>query len=281
MPGLHTAFSDIERKKCMTTGNSDEERSRVSAAGGMEKSFGFRQVSEDEKQTLVNRVFHSVARKYDIMNDVMSGGMHRLWKDVMVTWLSPPRMSGWRALDVAGGTGDIAFRMIEASGRYAHVTVLDINSSMLDIGRERAVKKGLADYVDFVEANAEALPFADNHFDAYTIAFGIRNVPHVNKALEEARRVLKPGGRFMCLEFSEVEIPILDKLYDLWSFHGIPRIGQIIAGDADSYRYLVESIRKFPGQKDFAAMIGKAGFARVNYRNLTGGIAAVHSGRKI
>jgi len=278
---VQAACSDVERKGYMTTGISDEERSRISAAGGMEKSFGFKQVEEAEKQNLVNSVFHSVARNYDIMNDVMSAGMHRLWKDAMVAWLSPPRNHGWQVLDVAGGTGDVAFRILEASCRHAHATVLDINSSMLEVGHERAVKKGLADDMDFVEANAEALPFEDNRFDAYTIAFGIRNVPHIDKALEEALRVLKPGGRFMCLEFSEVEMPILDRLYDFWSFHGIPRIGQMIAGDAGSYRYLVESIRKFPCQKDFAAMIEKAGFSRVSYRNLTGGIAAIHAGWKI
>jgi len=265
----------------MTTAIRDEERDRINAAGGMEKSFGFRRVDEAEKQDLVNHVFHSVARKYDIMNDIMSGGMHRLWKDAMVAWLSAPRVPGWSVLDVAGGTGDIAWRILKASGFHARATVLDINSSMLEVGRARAVKKGYADHVDFVEANAESLPFADNSFDAYTIAFGIRNVPHIDKALAEAWRVLKPGGRFLCLEFSEVQMPLLDRFYDLWSFHGIPRVGQMIAGDADSYRYLVESIRKFPGQQDFAAMIRQAGFGRVTYRDLTGGIAALHSGWKI
>ncbi|AQS40827.1 MAG: Ubiquinone/menaquinone biosynthesis C-methyltransferase UbiE [Candidatus Tokpelaia hoelldobleri] len=265
----------------MTTTTPDMREARIGSTGGMEKSFGFQQVAEQDKQTLVNDVFHSVARKYDIMNDVMSGGMHRLWKDAMVAWLPPPRSPNWQVLDVAGGTADIAFRMIRASGGLGHATVLDINSSMLEVGRGRAEKKRLAGNMDFVEANAELLPFEDNRFDAYTIAFGIRNVPHIDKALSEAYRVLKPGGRFMCLEFSEVEIPLLDKLYDLWSFHGIPRVGQMIAGDADSYRYLIESIRKFPRQKDFAAMIERAGFSRVSYRNLTGGIAAIHSGWKI
>ncbi|RCL02329.1 MAG: 4-benzoquinol methylase [Candidatus Tokpelaia sp. JSC189] len=260
---------------------SNEERSRITPAGGMEKSFGFKQVDALEKQNLINEVFHSVARKYDIMNDVISVGMHRLWKDAMAIWLSPPETHSWHVLDVAGGTGDIAFRILKASRYHAHATVLDINNSMLEVGRERAVKKSLTDYIDFVEANAEFLPFTDNYFDAYTIAFGIRNVPHIDKALEEALRVLKPGGRFICLEFSEVEMPILDKLYDFWSFHGIPRIGQMIAGDASSYRYLVESIRRFPRQKDFSAMIGNAGFSRVSYRNLTAGIAAIHSGWKI
>ena len=265
----------------MATEDIKDSNSRVGSLGGMENSFGFKAVKEDEKQNMVNNVFHSVARKYDVMNDVMSVGMHRLWKDAMVAWLSPPHIDGWSVLDVAGGTGDISFKIIEASGRHAHATVLDINGSMLEVGRERAEKKGLLNHCNFVEANAEKLPFDDRQFDAYTIAFGIRNVPHIDKALSEAFRVLKPGGRFMCLEFSEVELPILDKVYDLWSFHGIPRVGQMIAGDADSYRYLVESIRKFPRQNDFADMIRSAGFSRVSYRNLTGGIAAIHSGWKI
>jgi len=258
-------------------GSSD----RVGARGGMENSFGFRKVGEDEKQGLVNEVFHRVASRYDLMNDLMSAGMHRVWKDAMVSWLSPPKREGWRVLDVAGGTGDIAFRILEASGRKAHATVLDINGSMLAVGHDRAVKKGLADNVEFVEANAEELPFADNCFDAYTIAFGIRNVPHIDRALSEAYRVLKPGGRFLCLEFSEVEMPVLDRIYDAWSFNAIPRIGQMVAGDADSYRYLVESIRKFPKQADFAAMIEAAGFERVTWRNYSGGIAALHSGWKL
>ncbi|ENT02974.1 bifunctional demethylmenaquinone methyltransferase/2-methoxy-6-polyprenyl-1,4-benzoquinol methylase UbiE [Brucella sp. 63/311] len=254
---------------------------RVGASGGMEHSFGFKAVDENEKQGLVNDVFHKVAKRYDIMNDLMSAGMHRVWKDAMVAWLAPSKRPGWTSLDVAGGTGDIAFRIVEASGRQAHVTILDINGSMLGVGRERAIKKGLIDNLEFVEANAEELPFEDNSFDAYTIAFGIRNVPHIDKALSEAYRVLKPGGRFLCLEFSEVELPVLDKVYDEWSFRAIPRIGKMITGDADSYSYLVESIRKFPKQQDFAAMIEKAGFERVSYRNFTGDIAALHSGWKL
>jgi len=257
------------------------ETARIGAHGGMEQSFGFQKVAEADKQKLVNTVFHSVAGKYDIMNDIMSGGLHRLWKNALVAWLAPPRRPGWRVLDVAGGTGDIAFRMIRASGGQGRATVLDINGSMLQVGKARAAAKGLADKVDFVEANAEKLPFADACFDAYTIAFGIRNVPHIAAALSEARRVLKPGGRFLCLEFSAVDMPLLDKIYDLWSFHAIPRIGQMITGDAASYRYLVESIRKFPRQQDFAAMMAAAGFAHVDYRNMTGGIAAIHSGWKI
>ena len=254
---------------------------RTTARGGMETSYGYRRVGEEEKQGLVNEVFHRVARRYDLMNDLMSGGMHRLWKDAMVAWLSPPRSPGWSMLDVAGGTGDIAFRIVEASHRMAHATVLDINGSMLGVGRERAEKRGLAGLVDFVEANAEELPFEDASFDAYTIAFGIRNVPHIDVALSEAFRVLKPGGRFMCLEFSEVDLPFIETVYERWSFNAIPRIGRMITGDAEPYQYLVESIRKFPRQADFAEMMRKAGFERVTWRNYSGGIAALHSGWKL
>ena len=186
-----------------------------------------------------------------------------------------------RSLDVAGGTGDIAFRIIDASGRNAHVTVLDINGSMLEVGRERAAKSGLAERTDVVEANAEALPFDDNSFDAYTIAFGIRNVPHIDVALSEAFRVLKTGGRFLCLEFSEVDFPPLEKIYEAWSFNALPRIGQMVTGDAEPYKYLVESIRRFPNQRNFADMISTAGFERVTWRDYTGGIAACHSGWKL
>jgi demethylmenaquinone methyltransferase/2-methoxy-6-polyprenyl-1,4-benzoquinol methylase len=254
---------------------------RATAAGDMQDSYGYKDVAPGEKQGLVNEVFHHVAGRYDLMNDLMSGGLHRLWKDAMVAWLNPPKRPGWRVLDVAGGTGDIAFRIVEASGGNARATVLDINGSMLAVGRERAAKKGHECAVDFVEANAEALPFADETFDAYTIAFGIRNVPDIDAALSEAFRVLKPGGRFLCLEFSEVDTPLLDRLYEAWSFNAIPRIGQIVAGDSEPYAYLVESIRKFPNQANFAAMIARAGFDRVTFRNYSGGIAALHSGWKL
>jgi len=247
----------------------------------METAFGFRKVDEGEKQGLVNNVFHRVAERYDLMNDLMSAGLHRLWKDGMVSWLSPSKRPGFKALDVAGGTGDIAFRIVEASGGQAEVTVLDINGSMLGVGRDRAEKRGLAGNLSFVEANAEELPFSAGSFDAYTIAFGIRNVPRIDRALSEAHRVLRPGGRFLCLEFSEVEVPVLDKVYETWSFNAIPRIGQAVAGDGEPYRYLVESIRKFPNQENFAAMIRRAGFSRVTWRNYSGGIAALHSGWKI
>ncbi|MGB6118379.1 MAG: bifunctional demethylmenaquinone methyltransferase/2-methoxy-6-polyprenyl-1,4-benzoquinol methylase UbiE [Mesorhizobium sp.] len=254
---------------------------RTGRTGGMETSYGFKDVAAGEKQPLVNEVFHKVAGRYDLMNDLMSAGMHRLWKEGMVAWLNPPKRGDWRSLDVAGGTGDIAFRIVEASARNANVTVLDINGSMLQVGRERAEKLGLADNVDFVEANAEELPFADNSFDAYTIAFGIRNVPRIDVALRQAFRVLKPGGRFLCLEFSEVEMPMLDRFYETWSFNAIPRIGQAVTGDGEPYRYLVESIRKFPNQQEFGAMITAAGFSRSTFRNYSGGIAALHSGWKL
>jgi len=254
---------------------------RTTAAGGMETSYGFREVGHGDKQGLVNEVFHRVANRYDLMNDLMSGGLHRLWKDAMVAWLNPPKRPGWKVLDVAGGTGDIAFRIIDASRGEAHATVLDINGSMLAVGKERAEKRRLAANTDFVEANAEELPFADETFDAYTIAFGIRNVPRIDVALSEAFRVLKPGGRFLCLEFSEVDMPLLDKVYEAWSFNAIPRIGQVVTGDGEPYAYLVESIRKFPNQENFATMIGRAGFGRVTFRNYSGGIASLHSGWKL
>lgn len=254
---------------------------RTGASEEMKQSFGFSNVEDGKKQDKVDEVFHHVARRYDIMNDLMSGGVHRAWKQAMVAQLNPPKRPGWRSLDVAGGTGDIAFKIIEASGEKAHTTVLDINGSMLDVGRDRAEKRGLIGNLDFVEANAEELPFDDGSFDAYTIAFGIRNVPDINKALREARRVLKRGGRFVCLEFSEVDMPFLEDFYENWSFKVIPPVGKMVTGDAQPYQYLVESIRKFPNQADFAKMIETAGFERVTYRNYTGGIAALHSGWKL
>ncbi|MEM0898826.1 MAG: bifunctional demethylmenaquinone methyltransferase/2-methoxy-6-polyprenyl-1,4-benzoquinol methylase UbiE [Pseudomonadota bacterium] len=254
---------------------------RTRADDAMKRSFGFQSVGEGEKQAKVDDVFHKVASRYDLMNDFMSVGVHRAWKDAMVSTLSPPKRAGWTSLDVAGGTGDIAFRIVDRSDGNASVTVLDINGSMLEVGRDRAEKKGIGANVDFVEANAEELPFEDRTFDAYTIALGIRNVPDINKALREAHRVLKRGGRFLCLEFSAVDVPLLEQFYEAWSFNVIPRLGQMVTGDGDPYQYLVESIRKFPNQRDFATMIENAGFSRVSHRNYTGGIAALHSGWKI
>jgi demethylmenaquinone methyltransferase/2-methoxy-6-polyprenyl-1,4-benzoquinol methylase len=247
-----------------------------------ETSFGYRSVPEEERQTLVNRVFATVAERYDLMNDLMSGGLHRLWKDDFIAALNPPRGDKpYRLLDVAGGTGDVAIRYARASGPNATAVLCDISPEMIEVGRRRVREAGLDDRVTFAQGNAEALAFPDRSFDAYTIAFGIRNVTHIDKALSEALRVLKTGGRFLCLEFSRVEVPILDRIYDFHSFEVIPRLGAIAAGDAEPYRYLVESIRKFPSQGRFAEMIRAAGFERVSYRNLTGGIAAIHSGWKL
>jgi demethylmenaquinone methyltransferase/2-methoxy-6-polyprenyl-1,4-benzoquinol methylase len=244
--------------------------------------FGFRTVGEAERQGLVNEVFARVADRYDLMNDVMSGGLHRLWKDDLVNWLMPPRSSvPWHHLDVAGGTGDVALRVIRAAGPQARSIICDISDEMLRAGERRLAKLPEGERITFVAGNAEALPFPDRSADAYTIAFGIRNVTRTGVALREAFRVLKPGGRFLCLEFSEVQVPVLDNLYDAWSFEVIPRLGKFVAGDEAAYRYLVESIRRFPNQERFTAMIAAAGFERVQYRNLSGGIAALHSGWRI
>ncbi|MGH6924702.1 MAG: bifunctional demethylmenaquinone methyltransferase/2-methoxy-6-polyprenyl-1,4-benzoquinol methylase UbiE [Propylenella sp.] len=243
--------------------------------------FGFRDVSPADKQAMVDDVFSSVARRYDLMNDLMSGGLHRLWKDAMVSALNPrKRGAEWRLIDAAGGTGDIAFRVAARSGGHAEITVVDSSEAMLAVGRGRAEALG-AGGITFQQGNAETLPFEDGTFDAYTIAFGIRNVPRIDAALAEAWRVLKRGGRFLCLEFSEVDTPMLDRLYEAYSFHVIPELGRVVAGDAESYRYLVESIRTFPNQERFADMLREAGFERVSYRNFSGGIAALHSGWKL
>ena len=240
--------------------------------------FGNRTVPEAEKAGLVQGVFARVAGKYDIMNDVMSGGVHRLWKDAMMDWLAP--RPGQNLLDVAGGTGDVAFRFLKrAPGATA--TVLDMTEPMLVAGRQRADAESLADRLDWVVGDAMALPFADNSFDVYTIGFGIRNVVRIGDALREAYRVLRPGGRLMVLEFSRIPNDLAQWAYDRYSFNVIPLMGQIVAGDRDSYQYLVESIRKFPDQDSFAKMIRAAGFGQVSYRNLTMGIAALHSGWKL
>jgi demethylmenaquinone methyltransferase / 2-methoxy-6-polyprenyl-1,4-benzoquinol methylase len=244
--------------------------------------FGYRTVPLGEKQTLVDEVFTSVARRYDIMNDLMSGGLHRAWKAALVTAVNPPRdKRPFAVLDVAGGTGDVAFRIVEAGGPGTHVTVCDINPDMLEVGRQRAQARGLADAVSFIEGNAETLAFPDKRFDAYTIAFGIRNVPRIEVALAQAFRVLRRGGRFLCLEFSHVDMPGFDRLYDLYSFNVIPTLGRMVAGDAEAYRYLAESIRRFPQPSLFADMIQAAGFRRVKFTAMTGGIVALHSGWRL
>src|SRR5262245_38668337 len=247
--------------------------------------FGFREVPLTDKQALVDDVFHSVARRYDLMNDLMSGGLHRAWKDALVTTINPPPKgrSGrpFALLDVAGGTGDIAFRVVEAGGAGPHATVVDSNAAMLEIGRARAADIGLDAAVTFVDGNAEMLPFPDTSYDAVTIAFGIRNVPRIEAALAEAYRVLRPGGRFLCLEFSTVDVPGLDALYDFYSFNVIPALGRAVAQDAEAYRYLVESIRRFPRPAAFAEMMRAAGFRRVSFQRMTGGIVALHSGWRL
>jgi len=242
--------------------------------------FGFHRVPLGDKQALVDDVFHSVARRYDLMNDLMSGGLHRAWKAALVTAVNPPKGgTPFALLDLAGGTGDVDFRVADAGGPGTHVTVADINADMLQVGRERAAKSGHR--VEFIEANAEALPFPDRSFDAVTIAFGIRNVPQIDVALGEIHRVLKIGGRFLCLEFSSVDVPGLDRLYDLYSFNVIPAVGRAVTGDAEAYRYLVESIRKFPRPKKFADMIRTAGFRRASFQPMTGGMVALHSGWRL
>jgi len=244
--------------------------------------FGFRTVGLDDKQAMVDEVFDKVAPRYDLMNDLMSGGVHRVWKDILATAVNPPRNERpFAVLDVAGGTGDVAFRIAEAGGTGTRVTVCDINEDMLGVGRERARQRGLDDSVIFMTGNAESLPFPDRSFDACSIAFGIRNVPRIDVALAEFHRVLRHGGRFLCLEFSTVDVPWLDALYDFCSFNVIPALGRTVAGDAGAYRYLVESIRRFPKPNAFADMISAAGFRRVSFRMLTGGVVALHSGWRL
>lgn len=240
--------------------------------------FGARQVREDEKTGMVRDLFSDVSSKYDVMNDVMSGGIHRLWKEAMMDWLAP--RPGQRLLDVAGGTGDVSFKFLKRAG-HGHATVCDLTEGMLVAGRKRAEAAKLADSLDWVVGDAMDLPFPDASFDVYTISFGIRNVTRPQDALAEAYRVLRPGGRLMVLEFSQLPNPMMQKLYDLYSFNVIPRMGQMIANDRDSYQYLVESIRNFPDQETFLEMIRTAGFDQAKYRNLSMGIAALHSGWKL
>ena len=243
--------------------------------------FGSRKVPLAHKQALVDDVFHSVAQRYDLMNDLMSFGLHRAWKNALVTAVNPPKGRPFALLDIAGGTGDVAMRVVAAGGADTRATVCDINPDMLAVGRERAEARGQSHALRFAEANAEALPFADRSFDAVTIAFGIRNVPRIDRALAETFRALKTGGHFLCLEFSAVDVPGLARLYDFYSFNVIPALGRAVVGDAESYRYLVESIRRFPKPQVFAGMMRAAGFARVSHRLMSGGIVALHSGWRL
>jgi demethylmenaquinone methyltransferase / 2-methoxy-6-polyprenyl-1,4-benzoquinol methylase len=241
--------------------------------------FGEKRVTPGEKTGLVRGVFDSVAVRYDLMNDLMSGGLHRLWKDSFVRRIRP--RPGLSYLDVAGGTGDIAFRLRRKAGPDTKIAVCDLNAQMLDVGRARAEDKGWLNGFEWVCGNAEALPFPDSSFDVYTIAFGLRNVTHIDTALAEARRVLRPGGRFYCLEFSRVQEPLLAKLYDAYSFNVIPKMGRLAAGDEESYRYLVESIRKFPDQKALVRRMTHAGLKNTGFENFSAGIVAVHTGLRL
>lgn len=244
-----------------------------------ETHFGYKTVEESEKEGLVAGVFDSVASKYDIMNDVMSFGIHRIWKKIAMqhTGLKP----GDQALDVAGGTGDLTMQMSRQVGPTGKVIISDINASMLEEGRKRLLDKGYGGNIEFVEANAENLPFADNSFDCIAIAFGLRNVTHQDKALQSMYRVLKPGGRLLILEFSKPATPLLGKVYDLYSFSILPKMGKVIANDEKSYRYLAESIRMHPDQETLKQMMQQAGFERCTYHNMTGGIVALHKGFKL
>lgn len=255
--------------------------SKAKPDGAREKAyFGDREVGTAEKAPLVHGVFSSVAARYDLMNDLLSGGLHRLWKASLIDSLAP--RPGMHLLDVAGGTGDVAFRFLAAAGEGASVTVLDINEAMLRVGEARAARRRRPGGIDFVCGDAEALPLPGRAVDAYTVAFGIRNVTDMNKALAEAHRVLRFGGHFLCLEFCpQTALALLDRLYAAYSDRVIPQLGQWIAGDADSYRYLVQSIRRFPAPDAFAARIKAAGFSRVSHRSLSGGICAIHSAWKI
>jgi demethylmenaquinone methyltransferase / 2-methoxy-6-polyprenyl-1,4-benzoquinol methylase len=246
-----------------------------------ETHFGRRTVGLDEKQGLVNDVFRRVARRYDVMNDLMSFGLHRVWKDALVAKIRPSLTRRFDHVDVAGGTGDVAVRVAEAGGPLTSVTVVDVNGDMLRVAKERVARRSTAKRLTFIEGNAEALPLPDSRFDAYTIAFGIRNVPRIEDVLKEAYRVLKRGGRFLCLEFSRIDLPVFDQIYDAYSFAAIPALGKVVTGDGGAYRYLVESIRNFPPAERFAEMIREAGFARVEFTRLSGGVVAIHSGWKL
>lgn len=241
--------------------------------------FGFDTVLKTKKASLVKGVFSNVASRYDLMNDLMSLGIHRYWKEALINWLNP--QPGQKLLDVAGGTGDISFRFIEKAKKKAHATVLDMTEAMLVEGKKRGEARNLSKNLNWVCGDAMSLPFQDESFDAYTISFGIRNVVNINSAIEEAYRVLKIGGRFIVLEFGQIPDELLQKVYDQYSFNVIPWLGDLIVGDKSSYRYLVESIRKFPEQEQFSQIISKTGFQNVKYRNLSFGIAAIHSGWKI
>lgn len=271
----------LRRGTLIRSGGNDRKTARMASDDSSEPTthFGFETVPESEKAGRVHGVFSSVAGKYDLMNDAMSLGVHRLWKEALIDWMAP--RPGMKLLDVAGGTGDVSFRFLKRLKGDGHATVLDMTEDMLAEGRRRADAQAFEGAVDWVVGDAMALPFPDGTFDAYTISFGIRNVTRIPDALAEAYRVLRPGGRILVLEFSRVPEPSLRWLYDRYSFNLIPPMGQVLVGDRASYQYLVESIRRFPDQETFAGMIADAGFGQVRYRNLSMGIAALHSAWKI
>jgi demethylmenaquinone methyltransferase/2-methoxy-6-polyprenyl-1,4-benzoquinol methylase len=256
-----------------------KETSGVAEGGPDTADFGYRRVQASDKAELVKGVFDRVAARYDVMNDLMSGGIHRLWKGELIDLLAP--RPGERFLDVAGGTGDIALRIWRRAGPTARIVLCDINEAMVTLGRDRAIDANVLAGIDYLVGDAEQLPIASRSIDACTIAFGLRNVTRIDAALREAHRVLKPGGRFLCLEFSHVAPVFLARAYDLYSFNVLPMLGQIVARDRDAYLYLVESIRRFPRQEELAALMREAGFEQVRYRNLTAGIAALHSGWRL
>jgi demethylmenaquinone methyltransferase/2-methoxy-6-polyprenyl-1,4-benzoquinol methylase len=258
---------------------SSDAMSTAAKNRGSEVPFGFRDVAPAEKPGLVRGVFGSVARRYDLMNDLMSGGVHRLWKRTMIDTLAPRK--GWTLVDLAGGTGDIAFAFLERVAGEGRAIVCDLTPDMIAVGRDRAVDRAILSGIDWVAGAAEKIPLADRSADAVTIAFGLRNMTDMDAALKEAHRVLKIGGRFLCLEFSRCTLPGIDRLYEFYSFHVLPQIGRAVAGDEDAYRYLVESIRRFPPQEELAERFAQAGFARVDWRNLSGGIAALHWGWRV
>jgi len=259
--------------RCMSERLRGEEAG--ASSGEAEADFGFRRVPRLAKSRLVREVFDRVATRYDLMNDLMSAGIHRLWKDAMVDWLAP--RPAQYLLDVAGGTGDVAFRVHTRTHGGARITVCDVNVDMTRVGRDRALDRGIVAGVDWLCGDAEALPIKSQSVDGYTIAFGLRNVTDIDRALAEARRVLRPGGRFLCLEFSRVVVPLLDRLYERYSFAVVPWLGALVTGSRDPYQYLVESIRRFPPQQALAERIERAGLGQVRVRNLSGGIAALHS----
>ena len=265
----------------------DNQAYKIEGDGTRRTHFGFQYIDEAEKGQLVRDLFNAVAPQYDLMNDIMSGGIHRLWKEAVVDWLLP--RPGMSLLDVAGGTGDVSFRFIDRitkklsiNGKIDKpVTVCDISTEMVTVGRDRALDRGMVGDLFWICGNAENLPFDDCKFDAVTFVFGLRNVTYPDRALKECRRVLKPGGHFICLEFSHVVLPLLDRLYSAYSFGVVPWLGEVVAGNRDAYQYLVESIKRFPPQDKLAWLMSQANFSQVRVRNLSGGIAAIHSGWRI